>query len=285
MNTPTALCTWLDQAWNEHADATERVAGELAERAATLPDDADGAGVLRLAAHTLLAHQADTAAMQRLLAQVPPGETLAAAARPARWALAELDGGAEPPPVSDRERWAALEYVALVLVARGQAAQAQLRLLAEEDAAAAHPDEATRRAYAASANNVAGSLREGPRGDAGRDALMLAAAQLARRAWQRAGTWLQVERADYFLALCHVALGQGAEATVSAQACLARCEAEGADAYELFFAHECCMQAQHAAGNGVLAAQHRTQMATLLARIDDDGNRRYAAGVLAKAAP
>lgn len=279
----TALHTWLDQAWNEHAEQTARVAAELAERAATLPDDADGAGVLRLAAHTLLAHQADTAAMQRLLAQVPPGETLAAAMRPARWALATLEGSA-PPQVSDRERWAALEYVALVLVARGQAALAQQHLLAEEAAAVVHPDEAARRAYAASANNVAGSLRDGPRGNAACDALMLAAAQLARRAWERAGTWLHVERADYYLALCHVALGQGNEAVASAQACLARCEAEGADAYELFFGHECCALAQRAAGNGLLAAQHRAQMEALLARIDDTGNRSYCVSVLAKMA-
>lgn len=280
MNTPTALNTWLDQAWNDHAEATPRVAAELAERAATLPDDADGAGVLRLAAHTLLAHQADTAAMQRLLAQVPAGALLDAAARPARWALAQLDGGT-PPVASDRERWAALEYIALVLAARGQAALAQQRLLAEEAAAAAHPDEAARRAYAASANNVAGGLRDGPRGDPARDALMLASAQLARRAWERAGTWLHVERADYFLALCHVALGQGAEAVACARACLSRCDAEGADAYELFFAHECCARAQRAAGDSTQAAAHLAQMQALLAHVEDADNQQYCATTLA----
>jgi hypothetical protein len=280
MTTDTPLGAWLDQAWTDHATATRRVADELLARAATLPDDADGAGVVRLAAHTLLAHGADPAAMQRLLERMPQGEALAAAARPARWALAQLNG-LPPPAVSDRERWDALEYVVLVQAARGEAAQAQKRLLAEEDAAATHADAAARKAYAATANNVAGSLRDGPRGDAAKDTLMLAAAQLSRRAWERAGTWMNVERADYQLAMCHAVLGQGAPAVAFAQACLARCEAEGAEPSELFFAHECCVHAQRAAGAGALAAAHRTQMAALLAQVADDGMRAWCAETLA----
>lgn len=280
MTEPTALRAWLDQAWNDHATATQRVADELLARAAALPDDADGAGVVRLAAHTLLAHCADTAAMQRLLAQLPHGEALQAAARPAYWALAQLNGS-PPPTVSDRERFSALEYVVLVHAARGEASQAQAGLLAEEDAAAAHADPATCKAYAATANNVAGSLRDGPRGDAAKDTLMLAAAQLSRRAWERAGTWINVERADYQLAMCHAVLGQGAQAVAFAGACLARCEAEAAEPSELFFAHECCVHAQRAAGAGALAAQHRAQMVALLAQVGDEGLRAWCAETLA----
>ena len=39
MTSPTALRTWLDQAWNDHADQPRQVADALAERAPTLPDD------------------------------------------------------------------------------------------------------------------------------------------------------------------------------------------------------------------------------------------------------
>ena len=282
MNTPPSpLRAWLDQAWDRHATDTAVVAEELLAHAPTLPDDADGAGVLRLAAHVLLTHAADAAAMQRLVDTLPPHATLEAAARPARWALAQLAGTASP-AASDAERWDGLEYVVLVLAARGQAAQAQAQLLAEEAAAAAHPEQPARRAYAASANNVAGALRDGQRGDAAVDALMLAAAQVARRAWERAGNWLHVERADYQLAMCHAALGQAAAAVAHAQACLQRCEAEGADPDELFFAHECAAHARHAAGDTAALQQHRAQMQALLARVDDADMQRYCAETLAR---
>ncbi len=279
---PSPLRTWLDQACDRHATDTAGVADELLAHAPTLPDDADGAGVLRLAAHVLLTHAADGAAMQRLLDSVPTGAALDAAARPARWALAQLGGAVPPPAANDAERWSGLEYVALVLAARGQAAQAQALLLAEETATAAHPEQPARRAYAASANNVAGALRDGPRGDAAVDTLMLAAAQLARRAWERAGTWLHVERADYQLAMCHAALGQGAAAVAHAEACIARCVAEGADPDELFFAHECAVHAQQAAGDSAAQQRHRTQMQALLARIADADMQRFCADTLAR---
>ncbi|MFY9510136.1 MAG: hypothetical protein WAQ05_04085, partial [Rubrivivax sp.] len=127
-----------------------------------------------------------------------------------------------------------------------------------------------------------GALRDAARGDAAVDSLMLTAAQLARRAWERAGTWVHVERADYVLALCLVALGQGAAAVASAQACLARCEAEDPDdACELFFAHACNVQAQHSAGDMAAAARHRAQMVALLARIQDGGMRQSCEQTLA----
>ncbi|WP_425256773.1 hypothetical protein ACPOLB_14850 [Rubrivivax sp. RP6-9] len=278
---PSPLRAWLDQAWDRHATDTAAVAAELLAHAPTLPDDADGAGVLRLAAHVLLTHAADAAAMQRLLDAAPPHAALEAAARPARWALARLQG-TPAPACSDAERWNGLEYLVLVLAARGQAAQAQALLLAEEAAAAAHPEQPARRAYAASANNVAGALRDGPRGDAAIDTLMLAAARLSRRAWVRAGTWMHVERADYQLAMCHAALGQAADAVAHAQACLQRCEAEGAAPDELFFAHECAAHAQHAASDTAALQHHVAQMQALLARIEDAGMRQFCAETLAR---
>ncbi len=277
---PTALRAWLDKAWDDHATAAPRVADELHARAATLPDDADGAEALRLAEHMLLAHLANTAALQRLIAAVPAGAALGPAVQRARVALAMLDGS-DVPDVPERARWGALQNVVLALAARGDVARATQLLLADEAAAAAHPDKAAQTAYASTANNVALNLRLEPRGDAGRDALMLAAAQLSRRAWERAGTWMNCERADYQLAMCHAALGQGVQATGYASACLARCEAEGAEPGELFFAHECCVHAQRAAGAGALAAHHRAQMVALLAQVGDAGMRAWCEETLA----
>lgn len=278
----TALGDWLNAAWDRHADAPREVADELQRRAATLPDDADGATAVRLAEHVLLAHLDDAPALQRLLASLPGGTALDAAAARGRWGLAVLAGEGMPPVLPDAARWGALQNVVLALLQRGQLGAARECLLADEAAAAASEDAAARRAYAATANNVAVDLRLGPRGGAARDALMLDAAALARRAWERAGTWMHVERADYQLAMCHAVLGQGEPARAAAQACLAACEREGADAAERFFAHECNVHAERAAGDAAAAAEHREHMVALLAQVEDPGLRDWCAQTLAK---
>lgn len=277
----TALRDWLDQAWSEHPTASRRVADELGARAASLPDDAEGAEAVHLAEHVMLAHLADAPALQRLLAALPTGNALAPSVQQAQWALAVL-ADLPPPPLDDAPRWRALHSVVMVLVSRGQIGAARARLLAEEDAAAAHPEVVARKAFAATANNTAADLQAGPRGDAARDALMLDAAALSRRAWSRAGNWIHLERADYLLALCHATLGRGADAVAHAGACLSLCEAEGADAGELFFAHECSVHAQRAAGDTAQAARHRERMAALLAEISDPALQRHCRQTLAK---
>jgi len=286
MNTST-LRRWLDQAWDDHADACSRVALELAERAATLPDDAEGAEAVQLAEHVMLAHLADAPALQAFLAALPaasaaPAARFVSGVARAQWALATLAG--EPPPaISDASRWGALHSVVMVLLSRGQLAQARTRLLADEAAAAAHAELNARKAYAATANNTASDLLAGAGANAERDALMIEAAELARRAWAAAGgTWMNAERADYLLALCHAALGHGSEALAAADACLRCCEANGAEPGELFFAHECSLRAQRAAGNGASAAAQREQMVALLAQISDPGLRGYCEKMLAR---
>ncbi len=280
MSQPTALRTWLDQAWHEHADQPRAVADGLLQRAASLGDDADGAEALRLAEHVLLAHLADAPALAQLLAQAPAHAALAAARERSDWMLdilAERPASALP----DSQRWRALHNLVMALVGLGRVAQGRSALFAEEAAALASPGNDALRGYAASANNIAGDLRTGVRGDAQRDALMLDAAHLARRAWEVAGTWLHVERADYQLALCHAVLGQGAHALVYAQACLARCEAEGADPVECFFAHAALVQAQRAGAAPAAALGHRQQMQLLLDAISDPPMRVHCGQILA----
>jgi len=275
------LRAWLDQAWDEHAEHPRRVLEGLRERAPSLPDDGDGAEAVRLAEHVALAHLADTTALDTLLAALPAQGALQPAVARARWALATLAGSA-PPEVPDRARWAALHGVVMTLVARGRGAEARRRLLADEAAAATHADMPSRQAYAATANNSALDLRLGARGDPARDALMVDAALLARRAWSACGGWIHVERADYQLAMCHAAAGQGAQAVAAGEACLAACEANAADAAERFFAHECLVHARRAAGDAGGAAREREQMAALLAQVDDAAMRSWCEKTLAE---
>jgi len=275
----STLHSWLGDAWNRHDRDAAALTTDLLARAATLPDDADGANAVALARHVMLGHRADAAALRAFLAALPVGDALRPAKDGARWALATLEGS-EAPALPESTTWRVLADVALAELAAGRIASARERVLGIEATVAAHPDEAARRAYAATAHSLTLALRTGPREPA-RDALMLEMAALERRAWQRAGTWLQVQRADYHLALCHAVLGQGAQAQAHATACREACEANGADAAERFFAHECSVHAARAAGDAKAAAHHRARMVALLAEVEDAGMKAFCEETLA----
>lgn len=284
---PSTLRLWLDQAMDRHAAAPDAVARELAERAAALPVDAEGAEALRLAEHVWLGHLGDGGALQSFVDRLPAAFAEHASTAPSlqrvRWALATLAGTVAPAP-ADAPRWRAQQNVVLALARQGRCAEAARLLLADEAAAQAHGQAEAGQAFAAMANNVAGHLQDHAGSDSARDAVMLQAAALARRAWASAGTWLHVERADYRLALCHAAAGQGAEAVMHARHCLQACEAAGqhADAMEHFFAHEALVRAHRAAGDAPAADAAQQRMQGLLPDITDaDGLRAWCADVLA----
>ena len=287
---PGSLRFWLDQAQSQHADQPLAITAALTARAASLPADADGAEAIRLAEHVWLAHAADTSGLQAFLDALPATLSDDASTAPslqrADGALAWLAGQvAKTQP--DATRWRVLQNVVLAMAAQGRSAEALGLLQADEATARALGPSDAGQAFAATANNVASHLQDRPRGDEARDSLMLQAAAIARRAWENAGSWMQVERADYRLALCHAAAGQGAEAVEHARRCLADCMADcvaagdQADALEHFFAHEALVRAHRAAGDAAAAGAAVQRMQVLLADIAEaDGLRAWCADVL-----
>ncbi|MEZ0228788.1 MAG: hypothetical protein ACAI25_09200 [Planctomycetota bacterium] len=124
--------------------------------------------------------------------------------------------------------------------------------------AAYGPDKAdpAARALAVTGNNLACSLEEKKVRTPAEDRLLELAARTGRRFWEVAGTWIEVERAEYRLAMTCLALGRAKDAVTHANECLALCEKNGADAGELFFANE------------ALARAHKARMVELLAEVD-----------------
>jgi hypothetical protein len=291
-DTPS-LAAFLDDAEAGHATQPAATAAALQARAASLPADADGARALRLAEHVALAHLGDPTVLAAVLQALPPAlaqaDTTAATVQRLQWALAKATGSTATTQPPDALRWRALQNVVLALAAQQRWPQASALLADDEQAAQAHGQGEAGQAYAVSANNVAMELQTSspPAGaprNADRDRLMLQAAAIARRAWGHAGTWRHAERAEYRLALCHAAAGDGDTAVRHARLCLEACEAAGpeADATERFFAHQALAQAHHAAGDAPANARARAGMAMLLPQIDEaDGLRAWCADVLA----
>ena len=277
MDTET-LAGFVARGWEQHAAQPQAVAAGLLARAPTLAADADadGAAAIGLAEHLWLSHLQDPPGLAAFLGKLPAAlqatEATGAMLRRARWVLARLDG-APAPDIPDAARWRALQNLWSVWAARGRADQALGMLDIECRQALAHEDAAARKALAAATHNLAVELREGRRGDAGLDALMLALAEASRALWATAGNWLNVERAHYELARCHAVLGQGDAALRHARACLALIQQHAgepqADAFETFFAHEALAWAQRAAGDPAAAAAERGHMLRLRAEVSD----------------
>lgn len=184
---------------------------------------------------------------------------------------------AAPAALSPADRVRAMSNAAAGSARQGR--WSDVALLVQRAAALAEGDDVCGRAYAALANNLAADLRTltlaQRHTDAGRQQAMLDAAERARAAWARVGGWVEAERAEYQLALCHAAAGDGAAAVRHAQACLQGCVEHGADAFETFFAHEALVHAHMAAREGERAHDALVAMQACLAQVDDADSRAW----------
>jgi hypothetical protein len=262
----SSLDTFLEQAWNDHADAdaAAAVADRLPE---ALPLAQDDDGVMRLAAlahHVLGEHLGRWAEGLAFLAQMAErgahGAGAAAAIARCRASLHLCGGSADERGVLGPSDQCRVTAMAAANLAVGDSARAATLLQDAVARAGVLPDaDPAVRALAANANNIAATLQElAPLAPARRE-LMVRAAAVAHLQWQRAGTWLELERAEYRLALCWLVAGDAAQALQHARRCEAIVRENGALPLELFFAAEALGLPARALGD---AAGHASALAT-----------------------
>ncbi|MED5617889.1 hypothetical protein [Ideonella sp. BN130291] len=291
-DTPTTLKAVIDDALALHPDDAPAAVRRLEDGFALLPAAPEQAELfVRSLEHVLLGHRDDAAAYATALDRLAPAVAGQAAAELAvargRLAITLLSDpvAAKASSLPAAETVRAHYNAALALTRRSAWPRVQALVQQAGDLAEHSGEPAAQKALAALTNNIAGDLRyyfgAAHRADAGRVHTMLDAAQRARAAWERAGGWMEVERADYQLALCHAVAGQGTQAVAHAQACLQRCEANGADAYERFFAQEALARAHCSADQPGEARRTRDRMAQLLAEVQDKDAHAFAADTLA----
>lgn len=255
----TTLDTFLDRAWSDHADHAAAVAARLPE---ALPLVVDDSGAMRLAA---LAHHVfgehlgrwrDGLTFLAELAERPVFGADGAAAIARCLASLRLCSG----EADQRAALTASDQCRVNSMAAGNlAASNSLRsaeLLHEAvTRASALPDaDPGVRALAANSNNIAGTLQELASRTAQQRDLMVHAAQVARAQWERAGTWLEVERAEYRLALCWLAAGDPAQALQHTRHCESIVQLNGALPLEVFFAAEALCLCARALGDTAVQA-------------------------------
>ena len=252
MNT---LDTFLEQAWNDHADHAAAVAARLPE-GLSLTQDGDGAMSLAALAHHVFGEHLGRwhdglAFMEQLAQRNVPGASSAASLARCRASL-NLSGGFadERAQMTTSDRCRVTAMAAGNLATRDTARASALLMDAQALAADLSDGDPGVRVLAANSNNVAATLKDlAPLEPAPRD-LMLRAAQIARAQWERAGTWLEVERAEYRLALCYLAAGDPVQALRHAELCDSVVRENGSVPLELFFAAEAACLPARALGDG-----------------------------------
>ena len=260
--------TFIDTAWADHATDPNAVAQRLADGMALVGDESQLAALAKLAHHLHGEHLGEWRAgidfiqhLCTLAPYVPQGESgqtvrlcvasLALSQQP----MHELDSVSPTLSTSDRIRVGAMAAANLAERDTPRALhlfRASLDLAQHAGLAANDP---MHRALAVAGHNLACTLEEKMPRSAEERELMVLAAQASRRCWELAGTWLEVERAEYRLAMTWLQAGDLVRARTHAQSCLGIVAANHGAALERFFGFEALGLVERVAGRQIEHAQ------------------------------
>ena len=275
-----AFDAFIAQAWDEHAADPQGVAARLGDTGLALVSQESQVAPLATLAHHVcgehLGRWREGLDLLQRLAALPAAAasgTAAEALRRCQASLALCAGDADARPaltLSDRIRVGAMAAASLGLHDAPRALELLRQASAEAESSALPDADPAHRALAANGNNLACTLEEktAPRSPE-EVALMILAAQTARRHWALAGTWLETERADYRLAMSWLAAGDAARARVHADDCLALVQAHGAPPLEAFFAWEAQALVARAASDTIVHEDALEHMRQALAALDE----------------
>jgi hypothetical protein len=248
---------FLQQAWADHAGEPAAVAVRLRTDTPAPETPAQLAALARLVEHLCGEHLGafeDGRWRLRALAGHPLADAMVQSALRvgvASLTLAET-GHAERTGFTLDELIRSEAAAAAISLGRRDTARAMALLQSARGRLAVAPKAgaAVHRPLAVACNNMAWELRErGSARSAEDTAAMLDVAAASKLHWSQAGTWLEVEHADYAQALCHLSGGLPGPALHFANHCLVACIRNGAPAYEHFLAHEALASVQHAIGD------------------------------------
>lgn len=242
---------WLGASWGRHAADPEGVAASLRGAIPRVTDETERVGLARLAHHVFGEHLGAWADGRRLLAELAAGATDGSSAALRRFDASLALSGEEAdlrPGLSLSDRVGVAVLAAGNLATRDSARAATLLHDALAEAADLPAGDPNHRLLAITGNNIACALEERPGRDDAERALMILAAETGRRFWEVAGSWLEVERAEYRLAMTWIQAGDPARARAAAERCLTIVSAQTppAPGFEHFFAWEALARAAHA---------------------------------------
>ena len=280
--------TFLDTAWADHAADARAVALRLEHAMTLAADEGQLAQLANLAHHIHGEHlgewHAGVSFMQRL-SSLPPFVAEGESGQAVRRCVASLslcersDFDLNSLSLSDRIRVGAMAAANLAELDTARALQLFQHALAQAEQSGLGAADAMNRALAIAGHNLAFTLEEKPARSAAERELMLLAAQASRHYCERAGTWLEVERAEYRLAMSWLRAGDTARARTHAQACLNTVAANHGAALERFFGWEAMGWVERAVANPSGLALALVQARAAFAELDESDQAGCAASL------
>ncbi len=171
---------------------------------------------------------------------------------------------------SDQLRIFALTAAALAPHQETLRAESYLKTATERALLNLNKDDPAFRTIAASSNSIASNLEEINDLNLEQQNLMIKAATMARKFWELAGTWKEVERAEYRLAYSYKKAQQFDKALAHASTCIEIITDNGSDPFELFFGYEALGLVEKERGNPVGFKTAGEKMRSLFEQISPD---------------
>ncbi len=249
--------SYLNQAWNDHAANALRVSTEFSTGASLAETNEQLSQLVGLATHVYGEHLGQWAEGVRFLNALQSHRHFVNGAE-ADHAIQrsimvlQLASGQSVNLLaftpSDQIRILALATSAMAERNVQQAKEFLQRALNLAQAGLGEKDPANR-SLAITGNNLASALEEKKSRSIEETRLMVLAAQTARKYWEIAGTWLEVSRAEYRLAMTFLQSQDLSKALRHAQICLELCRENKAGELDLFFGCEALARVEKARGN------------------------------------
>lgn len=249
---------FIQRAWAEHGKQPEQVASRIESGVALVTNGDQAAKLAQLTAHVFGEHLGKWDQGVSYLEQIKRHASLASEkenlnAVDRALAGLQIAGGIKRDIslVSNSDNIRALALAASALGGHQKFLMAkkyfeQASGLANEKLP---PKDPAYRALAVTGNNLACALEEMSSLSDEDSSFMIFAANSARQYWEVAGTWLEVERAEYRLSRSYLRAQLLEQALGHAKKCLEMVEKNAAPALEFFFAYEAMALVNHASKN------------------------------------
>jgi len=249
---------FLETAWSDHADRPEEVADRLAASLSFVSSPEHIPSFAHLVTHVFGEHLGqwhrgiDVLESVRSLPAFDGGAAVAGALNRSIAALRYAGGESTAlESLSPEDCACALATAASAFTGhnefkRALAAYSEATQLANAGLPSQSP---AIRALAVGGNNLAAALETKKDRDASETEGMVAAAESGLQYWKQAGTWFEVQRAEYRVARSRLQAGEPRAAILSAERCIEGCELNNAPAFEQFFGFAVLALAQRAAGD------------------------------------
>ncbi|MBY0413889.1 MAG: hypothetical protein K2Q18_06975 [Bdellovibrionales bacterium] len=245
---------YLDQAWTLHATDSKKVLSEMKSNLLLAETYEDLLSLAHLLNHVAGVHLGEWSEGINLMNELKNHKEMKDLTPFDRY-ITSLSLGKNPDhnlsEISNPEKARIWAMTASALGSLGIARRAKEYLENAKNLALKELDlmDPAHRNIAVAGNTIASTLEEKTERSPEENDLMKYAAFIGREFWEKAGTWLEIERAEYRLANTFLTLRDFKEATKHAELCLAMVIANGDVALEGFFGYETIAKIARASGD------------------------------------